>query len=333
MKILFHTNDLGLRGTAQAVFDYAHYAENILGWTSSVVYPLNAPSNDEAIVEKFKARFEIKGYNQLNEIAGSGADLTYFIKSGHRDGLLSPDTPSAVHAVFQEFDPHGDSYAYVSEWLSQHCTGGRYPYVPHIVDLPSGSSQRRAWGIPEDAFVFGRYGGYDTFDIDFVKRSVPMLLQDRRVWFVFVNTEPFLDHPRALFLDAIAKPEEKSDFILTCDAMLHGRERGESFGLAICEFLFHGKPVLAWAGGKDGNHRRILGAASGALYEDQDDLLRKAFAMIEGSDQNWSALVQDFSPAAVMPRFEKVFTRAAEPSRGTKAISKARFLVRKAISS
>lgn len=333
MKVLFHTNDLGLRGTAQAVYDYAHFAETILGWTSAVVYPSNAASNDPGIVAKFSSRFQITGYDRLEEISGSGADLTYFIKSGKRDGLLSPDTASAIHAVFQEFDPHGESYAYVSDWLAQHCTGGRYPYVPHIVDLPSGQSRRSVWGVPEDAFVFGRYGGYDTFDIDFVKRAVPKLLEDKRIWFVFVNTERFIDHPRVLFRDAISRPTDKSDFILSCDAMLHGRERGESFGLAICEFLFHGKPVLAWAGGKDGNHRRILGSQPGALYKDQDDLVRKALALVEGTDQDWKALVAPFSPEAVMPRFAQVFTESAAPSRGIRVVSKARFMMRKVVSS
>ncbi|WP_299688898.1 hypothetical protein [uncultured Tateyamaria sp.] len=329
MKILFHANDLGLRGTAQAIYDYAHFAEALLGHEAMVCYPKGQAETDAGIVAKFAARFPLTEYERLGDIAGSGADLTYFIKYGGQDGLVSPDTPSAIHAVFQAFDPHGASYAYVSEWLALYCTGGRYPHVPHIVTLPPGTSQRDAWGIPEGAFVYGRYGGYDTFDLDFVKSALPQLLTDEDVWCVFVNTAPFIDHPRVLFRDPVTDPVDKSNFILSCDAMIHARKRGESFGLAICEFLFHDRPVLAWQGGKDGNHRTILHPAPGALYRDADDFLAKARDLRSAAPYDWKGLVAPFAPAAVMEQFERVFVSRADPPRGFVAMTRAGFKLRK----
>ncbi|KMW56754.1 hypothetical protein AIOL_001710 [Candidatus Rhodobacter oscarellae] len=314
MRILFHENCLGLRGTTQAVYDYAHHAERLLGHESIVCFQADHPENDPSIQAKFEARFQTVPYRDAEALLDLNADLGYYIKVGAPSPLPAP-LPFVVHEVFQRYEPHGASYAYVSEWLAAYRTGGRLPFVPHMVDLPPGESQRDALGIPQEAFVFGRYGGHETFDLGFVKEAVAELLQDPQTWFVFVNTERFISHPRALFLDPITELQGKSDFITTCDAMLHGRKRGESFGLAICEFLFHGRPVLAWQGGKDGNHRVILKDAPGALYRDKADLLAKARALQHGGGFDWAKLVAPFAPAPVMQRFDEVFLRgAARPS-------------------
>ena len=45
-----------------------------------------------------------------------------------------------------------------------------------------------------------------------------------------------VDHPRVLYVDTIYSEEDKDMFIRTCDAMIHARRRGESFGLSIAEF-------------------------------------------------------------------------------------------------
>ncbi|MEL7091077.1 MAG: hypothetical protein AAFN94_05010 [Pseudomonadota bacterium] len=317
-KIILHSNDLGVRGTVQAIYDYADHAETILGHEAVVAYPNGHPNTDQKVVDKFAARFPLVCYDRLEDLAGSGADLTYFQKYGGKDELVSPDTPTAVHAVFQTFEPHGQTYAYISQWLSEYCTGGHYPFVPYMVTLPPGTSQRDALGIPKDAFVYGRYGGYDTFDLDFVKAQIPALLSDPDVWCVFINTEKFIEHERALFLPSITQPEDKSNFIMTCDAMIHGRKRGESFGLAHSEFLFHNRPVVAWEGGKDGNHRVMLRDAPGALYRDGEDFLAKARGLRDSLDYDWAGLVAPFSPEAAMQKFQQVFVDRADRPTGNR---------------
>lgn len=308
MKVLFHENTLALRGTTQAVFDYAHYAQTLLGHECTIAYNASHPENDPDVIAKFNARFSVFPYSDFDALRDLHADLGYVIKT-KRNKQIIPDIPTVVHEVFQRFEPHGDVYAYVSEWLADFRTGGRHPFVPHIVTLPPGNSRRAQYGIPSDAFVYGRYGGFETFDLPFVKEGVRELLQDPTVWFVFVNTEKFIDHSRALFLDPITNPTDKSDFILSCDAMVHARNRGESFGLAIAEFLFHGRPVLAWRGGKDGNHRVMLRDAPGALYSDRDDFVAKAKALRDATAFNWSHLVAPYTPAAVMKQFDDVFIK------------------------
>lgn len=306
MKLLFHENTLGLRGTTQAVYDYAYFAKTLLRYDSVVAYDANHAENDPGVIAKFAGCFDLVPYNALAELQDVNVDLGYVIKVDRQKKTL-PGVPTVVHEVFQRFEPHGEVYAYVSEWLSDYRTGGRFPFVPHMVSLPPGQSQRAQLGIPDDAFVFGRYGGFETFDLEFVQETVAELLKDPKIWCVFVNTAKFIDHPRALFLPSVVRPEEKSNFIVTCDAMLHGRKRGESFGLAIAEFLFHNRPVLAWAGGKDRNHVQMLGAAPCALYNDRDDLLKKAKMLRERPDFKWKSLVEQYEPAPVMQRFKDVF--------------------------
>ncbi len=42
------------------------------------------------------------------------------MKSGQDDGLVAQSCRTVVHSVFKFCEPHGDVYAYVSEWLAQH---------------------------------------------------------------------------------------------------------------------------------------------------------------------------------------------------------------------
>ena len=63
-------------------------------------------------------------------------------------------------------------------------------------------------------------------------------------YFLFMNTPEFYIHPRVIYLSPETNLQKKADFILACDAMLHARSLGESFGLSVAEFLFHGKPAV-----------------------------------------------------------------------------------------
>jgi hypothetical protein len=87
--------------------------------------------------------------------------------------------------------------------------------------------------------------------------------------------------------------------------MIHARERGESFGLSIAEFLFFNKPVLAWNGGHDKNHLEML-KGSGTLYSNEDDLNYMLHNLNDFKD-DWSARVSEFKPEIVMKKFNEVF--------------------------
>ncbi|NJO61956.1 MAG: hypothetical protein HC836_28055 [Richelia sp. RM2_1_2] len=72
MKIAFHCNQLSIRGTEVAMFDYAHYNEKLLG-NESIVLAKNPELykySDPRAIQKFQERFPQKlfFYNNINEI-------------------------------------------------------------------------------------------------------------------------------------------------------------------------------------------------------------------------------------------------------------------------
>lgn len=316
MKILFHTNTLNYRGTTVAVTDYARYNQQILGNESIITYcKTNGEGkdmgNERAVIEELEKEFKVVGYREgslENKIEDNKIDLTYMISAGHKQ-TLPTNSKTAVHAVFQFNQPHGDKYAYISEWLSDEMSNGSIPYVPHIVSLPTPTRCfREQLGIRLDQTVVGRIGGYYSFDIPGVKDYIKQLVNktDKFV-FLFLGTEPFINHPNVKFINEIHNPLKKANFINTCDCMLHGRVRGESFGLSIAEFLSLNKPVLAWNGGEDRNHLEMLKAA-GTLYNNNDDI-QYILHNLGDFNEDWTQRVQEFKPPAVMKKFDEVFIK------------------------
>lgn len=204
-------------------------------------------------------------------------------------------------------EAHGASYAYISDWLAQHCSGGALPYVPHIVTIDNTDENLRSeLGIPEDALVFGCYGGKDSFDIEFVKSTViPEVLEHYpSIWFAFMNIAPFISHKRVVFRPGSVDMGTKAAFINACDAMLHGRKRGETFGLAVGEFSLRDKPVLTYGRSRERAHLDALGSTA-QIYNSADGLFN-ALAFFDrtavSAKSRYKAL---FSPEQVMARFSE----------------------------
>lgn len=316
MKVLFHTNTLNYRGTSVAVADYARYNQEVLGNESVIAYCKTLGQekdmgNVPEVIEALEKSFKVIGYRAgdlESKIDTEKVDLAYFINSGRKEDLPT-NVKTAVHAVFQFNDPHGDRYAYISKWLSDTMSGGSIPFVPHIVDLPTPAGTfRKSLGIREDQIIIGRIGGYFTFDLPFVKDTIRGLVEKDtagKYVFLFVGTEPFINHPNVKFLNEIHSPQKKANFINTCDAMIHARVRGESFGLSIAEFLSLNKPVLAWNGGQDRNHLEML-RDSGTLYSNSKDI-EDILLNLKDLKECWTDRVQDFKPETVMKKFNEVF--------------------------
>lgn len=330
MKVLFHCEQLNYRGTTNSVYDYAHYNQEILGNESIIIYSATNPEGKDTgsvsdVVDKFKSKFQVLQYNSnehLNEVA-SKYDFCYSQRAGLRTDMkgivklpIVDSTRFGVHCVFQYHDPHGDVYAYISEWLANNVAktynAPVRPFVPYVVELPPPNYDvRAAAGIPKDKLVFGRHGGFKTFDIPFVKNVIARIVSERDdIVFMFLNTEPFINHPNVLFVNPVFDRQGISNFVSACDAMLHGRDLGESFGLAISEFLFHDKPVLAWDGGFDRNHVQMLSGYN-CLYGENGDDEQECYDMIvnfrDRPKQNFKKIVEPFTPKNVMQKFADVF--------------------------
>ena len=318
MKILLHSNQLNLGGTETALWDYALGCWELLGHHVVIASP-HGGVHHPGIVEKFCSRFPVILYppGTLSLHAKYlGVDAAYFITDGRRnEELLIPGIRNVVHAVFSFYEPHGDVYAYVSEWLAQTASGGKCPWVPHIVrPLPNGTGGLRAkLGIPEKAIVFGGYGRQGQFDIPFVHEAVKKVASSLPVYFLFMNFTPFAPAAKNLiFLPGTALPAEKASFIDACDAMLHARSEGETFGLAVAEFSMRNKPVITYGESRDRAHLAMLGNKA-HVYHNYSELVimlatfERAYHRMDSHD--WNAY-HDFSPTKVMAKFDSVFLKA-----------------------
>jgi len=308
MRILMHDNALTERGTTNALETYARGLSG-LDHQVEVAFDATNPQNVDGVIRRLDSQFPLIPYSQFEEISRrqDQYDVAYFIKSGHRDGRYFSETPSLVHAVFQDFEPHGSSYIYVSEWLAakmkrvrwkprhiaatrraekEGCLNARkFEFVPHAVDVAiANRDQRHALGISEKSFVILRYGGKGTFDLPWVHNEIVDFVSthDDAVA-LMVNTDRFCDHPRVQFLPAFTSAEGRDQLLASCDVFLHAQHFGETFGLALVETMQAERPILSWSGGYNGNYVELL-RGTGSLFENREELRQKLEEMRAGND-------------------------------------------------
>lgn len=302
-RIGFLSNQLDNRGTGNALYNYAHYNQELLGNESLIYTFLDNPRHDDAAFEKFQKEF----HGVYNADSGHGnLDALYHIKSGFDDGFRpTNDIPYLVHSVFDN-QPHGTVYATVSPWMGERFS---LPYVPHIVEVdPTTDNMRADLGIPQDAVVYGRHGGLDSFDIFWVWSEIAFFLNDYKdTYFIFMNTDAPIRHPRVISLPATIDEYEKKRFINTCDAMIHARGRGETFGLAVGEFAISGKPVITYSESGERAHLQELGPFA-LQYKDASGLRFQMERVHEGPLVSWG--YGQYTPANVMKKFDEVFLSA-----------------------
>jgi len=313
MKIAFHDNAMSLFGTTLAVYNWAYWGMKYLDIEPIIMYNINHHANNTMVVDKFKKTFNDKVFHvgEIDKILEENKCEYFFMeKCGRPDGVISTYSKNLINAIAicSTNDIHGDVFAMGSEWLSK-ITDYKIPFVPYIVTLPDGESDlREELNIPKDAFVFGRNGGFETFDISFVKEAIIEVIDKRTdVWFVFQCTEKFIEHERVIFLPGSTDIDYKVKLINTCDAMLHARYVGESFGMACGEFSLKNKPIITWNGSRERSHIDILGSL-GIYYGNKDDIktILMHISKNDIKDKNWNAY-SDYNPKKVMDKFEQVY--------------------------
>jgi hypothetical protein len=308
IKIAFHTPVIDVRGTCVCLYDYADYNEKILGNTSIIIVP-EYSNNDNIALLKFIRRFKVIMYNDL-ESAISDCDILYCIKYGKFDGIVSKKIKTVIHCVFDLSEPHGDVYVAVSETLAHKY--GMNDFVPHMIGLqPSKTKENLRYylNIPEDAIVFGRYGGMDTFDLELAHNAIKRAVRDvNNLYFVFINTPIFDIHPNIIFLSKITDLDEKNRFICTCDGYLECGSLGHTFGLAIGEFSVNNKPIIAYNGPVwNTAHLNIL-KDKGIYFKTEEEL----YEILITFDKNLYCKMdnncyKEYSPDKVMKKFSNIF--------------------------
>ena len=119
MRILMHANSITERGTTAALLDYAdglrnHGHEPVISWQNGHI------TNNPKFITLIEENFRTLPYDEFShlKIKSSDFDAAYFIKGGEYDGKLLDLEKNLVHVVFQNYDPHGSKYFYVSKWLA-----------------------------------------------------------------------------------------------------------------------------------------------------------------------------------------------------------------------
>ena len=313
--IAFLSNKLTLRGTEIAIYDYADYNEKILGNKSIII------TRD---YEKIKHEFDvdIQAYNKFNNrfqvfYYGSQTDIDQIVlanqithifieKAGGFDGLYSNNCKNIIHCVFSTDQPHGNVYTPIGQTIN-NIYNTNYPVMPYMVYLPDVEGDlREQLGIPSDAIVFGRYGGKESFDIPFVYESIKQTLEQQpNIYFLFMNTHNFYTHPNIIYLSGNADMGYKRKFINTCDALIHARTRGETFGLTCGEFAICEKPVITYGLSQENEHLLIL-REKAVIYNNEQELadIFKTFTKDKYDMKNNGYMF--YSPENVMNIFNRV---------------------------
>jgi hypothetical protein len=326
MNIGFFVRHFTERGTEVAIYDYAKYNEDILHHRSYIIcftpetqHRLNFPTERQSY-HKFKARFPILEINDIRDMESiiQQYKLSFFHTLTHggqdmyafEDKQLWGNCKTIKHCVFDTSCPEGDYYISIGQSVNSNCNT-HYPVIPHMVDLPHvEGTLRDTFHIPSDSIVYGRYGGFHEFNIPMVHQAIQQYLDmDPTCYFLFMNTHNFYDHPRIIYVEQNVNMDDKVKFINTCDAMIHAREMGETFGLSIAEFSIKNKPIITCTHGYI-EHIRILGEKA-ILYDSVDSLLDifKNIQSILSSRTDWNAY-RSYSPDHVMCLFQTIFSQS-----------------------
>ena len=298
------------------MLDYARLNRSVLGNESVLCLPDRTEFTINTLLKKWMEEFPVILYRDKNDLGRRlekvGAELVYMTKPGPFDGFLIPGVKNCIHAQFLCDEFHGDAYSYLSSWMSRVMTGRENSFVPFYVPrFISEEDLRRKLRIPKEAKVFGRHGGWDTFNIPFARIAV---IEHARNCpgdhFVFLNTEPIRGTERLSnvhYLQATVDPVEKAKFIATCDAMLHARWHGETFGLAVGEFAVLGKPVITYGGSRERAHLEMLGEKA-LIYKSKEELL-KVLREFRRRAIVGTEYAEYADPKIVMEIFQKNFLR------------------------
>ena len=329
MKIALHSYQLGTRGTEICLYKYAKYLQQLRGHECIIVSTSSRPT---PTLSRFEKEFEtflypdvfvpdaqnikIRSYLQ-NLVKTEKVDFLYAIKGGEDDGILkNMPCRTGAHCIFRMDQPHGDVYAGVCEYISEK-HGKIHPWVDHIVDYPrlkSSENLREELNIPENALVGFRHGGSDTFNLGFTHSAIKRVLDSRDdMWFIFLNTKKFIDHPRVKYLEWTPNLQSILKFVNTGDFFMHARYDGEIFPLTCAEAATQGKPIVTWNPLKppshyDTGHIKIL-KDRGLYYTNDLDLYALLLTLDkkEIQSQDWDVYKDTYSPEAVITQFENIF--------------------------
>ena len=313
MKVGFYLREINFRGIANSIYLFALNNNKILKNESIIIYNSTALDNqDEAILE-FKRIFktyQIKNFEELNILNKKlKLDFIYFQRDGAKDKLVE-NCKNLIHAVFPQnlFQYHGHAYAYISKWLSKTCSNSKIPYSKLPIELSKSKKDlRKKLKIPKNAKVFGYHGGENSFDLKFVKNVIKKISsKEKNIYFLFMNVKKFLSNKNVIFLKGSFDKTKKKEFINSCDAMLHARSLGESFGISCVEFAICNKPIITYGFCRQRAHFDLC-KENIISYYSYDDLQKKLLNFDKNKKYKISNLNAKLSIKTTIQSFKKKF--------------------------
>lgn len=255
-------------GTSVATYDYAYYNEVLLNNKSFIVTFSDKTKEEygcptsKICYEKFKSRFPIFEIDTIEDITqiikDYNIDFTYILTHGVNtdkdtfkfgDKSIWLNCKTIKHAVYNTTTPNGDIFCCITDSTNKKFNTS-CPILPHMISLPTiDTDLRHDLNIPKDAKVFGYYGGVLGFNILQVIDTVNNIAKKySNIYFLFMNVDqrPFSNCTNIIHLPTNISNEYKVKFINTCDALIHARLEGETFGLTIGEFASKGKNVISY---------------------------------------------------------------------------------------
>lgn len=318
MKIGFFVQEMNFRGITNSIFEYAHYNEAILKNKSYIFFYKLSKSNKNEVINKFKKNFKTYGINKFETIRELNSKIKLdfiYHQVGKADDLdFSYDSQNMVHLVFPQdtYKIKKNIFFFISSWLSKECSNFKIPYLPYIVNFDKDKKNlRRELGIKNTDIVFGCHGGETSFDLPFVHQTIINIAKKRNdIYFLFLNINKFSEESNIIFLKGTFEKKFKNAFINTCDAMIHGRSIGESFGLACAEFAIKNKPILTYKFSRDRAHIFMLGnkiftySSMNSLYNLIINFNKNKFKRFDTHN-----VYKKFNPKAVMKLFKRIYIK------------------------
>ena len=312
------------RGTEISTFNYALFNKNFLG-NKSLIIAFNKfkSSKSEEFINTsrkiFEKEFKIINIENIEEIREViiKEKITHAYMQSHgfkRDYYeldrkdIWGECKTIYHYVFGPMARQGsDIRCVIGDDLNKKYFK-KIPVLPLIVlKHKNEGNLREKLNIKKETLVIGRHGGESSFDIKFVKLAIKEILDKRKdIVFLFLNTQEFYKHERIIYLPKTTCPIYKSQFIDTCDLMIHARKDGETFGLAVGEFSAANKPIITYGKSKDNEHLRIL-KENAIIYKNKTELL-KIFNDINKEyifSKEWNSY-KNYEPENIMLKFNSI---------------------------
>lgn len=316
MKVLFYISDLDHRGTTKRAHDYAFY-----GHKFGILTPLIAYSCASSLqtLKRFEETFaplsQVKNLEKAGRLARErGCRAVFFVEDGYyclnSPVIAEPGVETWKQMIFGACAAKGTRVSV----LNGDLPGAEgYPMVPGIVSPPdlTAPSLRKDLAIPESAKVFGILLGEDKVTVKEAIEGIDSATrEDPRLYILVLGPRPFLpSRHNIIYMEKTGDRHFVDRFANTCDAAIHCRSLGETFGNAVAEFSCRGKAVFVYPHVHDKFHLKTLGS-KGIHYTTSEGLRRALHVFNPKSGKDYAAYTE-FTPARVMAAFKGAYI---EPS-------------------